>query len=368
VTLLEEPRSKASPEALIKEARRRQHLRWLAAFMGILVIAATVAGIAASLGGSSARSSPVPVVTRPPQTAAHAKPKRAEISTAPGQPQDLAFVDAEHGWIVEARPCPNGLNGCGSLIEATTDGGRTWTTQYKGPGELDEVSFTSPNVGWAWGGACDNDVFFDQHPASPNCRDTLVETTDGTTWRPVVAPPDADKFVFTDYLHGWAATYACDYLENGDSMNVQPRTCPSTVFSTDNAGRTWVPNLHLEDSVIAIGILDSSPVIVEQEVPPTIEGTDSLLIVRGDPTGSTWTELSRVPVSVGTINLLVSLEFESDGSGWIDVFTTGAGCGGGGCQEQIDVTRDAGRVWTALDGLDQILRSSRTHVLAVPVA
>ncbi len=169
----------------------------------------------------------------------------------------------------------------------------------------------------------------------------------------MVAPPDADKFVFTDYLHGWAATYACDYLENGDSMNVQPRTCPSTVFSTDNAGRTWVPNLHLEDSVIAIGILDSSPVIVEQEVPPTIEGTDSLLIVRGDPTGSTWTELSRVPVSVGTINLLVSLEFESDGSGWIDVFTTGAGCGGGGCQEQIDVTRDAGRVWTALDGLDQ---------------
>ncbi len=152
MTLLEEPRSKASPEALIKEARRRQHLRWLAAFMGILVIAATVAGIAASLGGSSARSSPVPVVTRPPQTAAHAKPKRAEISTAPGQPQDLAFVDAEHGWIVEARPCPNGLNGCGSLIEATTDGGRTWTTQYKGPGEFGRslLHVTERRVGLGW--------------------------------------------------------------------------------------------------------------------------------------------------------------------------------------------------------------------------
>ena len=307
-------------------------------------------------------------VTSPPHIVRHANPQRVVISTAPGQPQDLAFVDDENGWIVEARPCANGLNGCGSLIEGTADGGRTWTTQYNGPGELDQISFTSPHVGWAWGGACHYDPFFDEPQPRPDCRDTLVETTDGRTWHAVVAPPGADKFDFTGALHGWAATFACEYLSTGEQLAVEPRTCPSTVYSTDDAGRTWTPDLHLQVPVVAIGTSGSAPVIVEQQIPLSIDGSDRLSTLLRTPNGTTWTELSSFPVDFTTVNLLVTLQLAPSGSGWINVFTNGAGCAVGGCQDDINVTTNGGRSWTPLNlnGLEDVFISSQKPCFGGP--
>lgn len=365
-TLLDRPEQGDSLEALIKEARRRQRLRWFAVVLLVLMLSAGVTGFIESQGGSSTKESQTAATRRPHHLAAQSKSRRATSSTEPGQPEDLAFTNAEDGWVVESRFCKDGLSGCGSLIEATANGGDTWARQYKGPGELDQVSFSAPGIGWAWGGACSYDLFFDESVPSPRCHDMLVTTTNGRNWRRVATPVGADKFVFTDALHGWAATYQCEYQFDGSETSIEPKTCPSTIYSTDDAGHTWRPVLDLQTSVLALGTFDSRPVIVEQGLPINIDGTDALSIVRGNQAGTQWSELATLSVQLGSYNLLVSFDLGPSGDGWMEAFNTGDACGMGGCEQDLLVTRSGGRSWTSLDGLDQVFSSSQKPCMGGP--
>ncbi|HXJ62571.1 MAG TPA: hypothetical protein VNN79_02350, partial [Actinomycetota bacterium] len=141
------------------------------------------------------------------------------------------FVDARRGWVA----------GDG-VIEATTDGGATWTRQYEGPAQIDSLQFVDPIDGWAFGehellrtmdggahwtpapepaGGLSQVQFVDAVDGWGVSAGVLVRTTDGgRTWVAAAGSPPADRVCFGDPDHGWLASAA-------------------DAYRTTDGGRTW---------------------------------------------------------------------------------------------------------------------------------
>lgn len=68
-------------------------------------------------------------------------------------PTTVFFADADNGWIGGATTPPGQEEGIGgpSSILATTDGGRTWRSQYNIPISIYRVFFIDRTTGWAGG-------------------------------------------------------------------------------------------------------------------------------------------------------------------------------------------------------------------------
>lgn len=97
----------------------------------------------------------------------------------------------------------------GGFISRTTDGGATWNGQLVSPdAELAAGSAPSPNVCWAVG-----------------AKGTIYRTTDGTTWKKVRPPSNAD-FTAVSAMDAASATLT---VTNGKK------------FSTANNGKSWQP-------------------------------------------------------------------------------------------------------------------------------
>jgi photosystem II stability/assembly factor-like uncharacterized protein len=83
-------------------------------------------------------------------------------------PTTVAFVDPDNGWIGGATSTPGQEEGIGgpSSILATTDGGRSWQSQYNIPISIHRLCFVDRTNGWAGGS-----------------KGTIYNTTDaGRTW------------------------------------------------------------------------------------------------------------------------------------------------------------------------------------------
>ena len=144
-------------------------------------------------------------------------------------PTTVFFVDENTGWIGGATPAPGEDEGVGgpSAILATTDGGRTWETQYNVPVSIHRIFFLDKVTGWASGS-----------------RGAMYHTTDGgRTWDtqktelemgdgPVDPNSEnAKQFAmksvyFTDRENGFAAAGAAE-------------AHAGRVITTSNGGVTW---------------------------------------------------------------------------------------------------------------------------------
>jgi photosystem II stability/assembly factor-like uncharacterized protein len=126
---------------------------------------------------------------------------------------DVAFPDANHGWIAGSA--------AGGFLLASEDGGRRWRQAYPSAAlrpALD-ITFVTPTIGFGLG-------------AVGNSRTVLRTVDGGAKWREVsrlsseALTPDRDPVVsFIDAEHGWAATV-------------------DGLLATTDGGRTWqkVPN------------------------------------------------------------------------------------------------------------------------------
>ncbi len=230
------------------EAHRRNH-RVAAAAVAFAVVVGAVGGFIAL---RDTDSSP-----RPGKTPASAGAKRV-----PPPSSKLQFVDERHGWMA-----------VGPHIVATSDGGRTWTTQYRGrlTGLADlRIQFSDIRHGWAisgvgpmlkttnggatWQRAPGTDAgwrsiqFVDRRigwgiQLEPEHRarllGSLMATKDGgVTWQTEHAPgssrvapgvrrPSADAACFVDEKTGWV-------------------TGGATIWSTPDGGGRWLGERSLQ--------------------------------------------------------------------------------------------------------------------------
>jgi len=148
----------------------------------------------------------------------------AVAAAATASPAAALVPDGTHGWFWQMpQPAPN-MNDCtmvgagnvwavgtGGLIEHSTDGGATWTTQQSGiEADLWSVSFSDDQHGWAVGGQPTN--------AAPG---VILRTIDGgTTWTDVTPAGLKETLTnasFSDAAHGYIGTTDGHVLKTVDA-------------------------------------------------------------------------------------------------------------------------------------------------------
>jgi photosystem II stability/assembly factor-like uncharacterized protein len=215
----------------------------------VLAVAGSAAGCAAASSGSTAAGSTTPAQTSAASAGPGSTPNAASSATSPsttspapaascaaggagasaaattppgssGQAPALAavqFTDPGHGWVAGA-----------GRIMATSDGGASWTRQYAGQADLDQVDFIDAQHGWAAGG------------------DSLLRTTDGgASWTALAEPCQGElsSLHFVSPTLGYAVAAKTTAAAGGEqSPGGQDTTAlGGSLLRTTNGGSTWSP-------------------------------------------------------------------------------------------------------------------------------
>jgi photosystem II stability/assembly factor-like uncharacterized protein len=164
---------------------------------------------------TSAAPAPAPAAPSSPPAASCAGPAPASVYSAPGisvavpKLAAVQFVSARQGWVA----------GAGRVL-ATSDGGRTWTTQYAGPAGLYQVDFIDASHGWAVG-----------------ANGLLRTANGGATWTPLGEPCAAIRSVhFVTPSLGYAVAGGSQVWISG---GVPAVTGGGELLTTTDGGRTW---------------------------------------------------------------------------------------------------------------------------------
>ena len=133
----------------------------------------------------------------------------------PADLDQVDFIDAEHGWAA----------GGGSLLR-TTDGGANWTALAEPcQGELSSLHFVSPALGYAVAAKTTAAAAAEQSPGGQDTTalgGSLLRTTDGgSTWSPVTgAPANPQSACFANADDGYLGT-------------------PAHIWRTTDGGQHW---------------------------------------------------------------------------------------------------------------------------------
>jgi photosystem II stability/assembly factor-like uncharacterized protein len=133
----------------------------------------------------------------------------------PADLDQVDFIDAQHGWAA----------GGGSLLR-TTDGGASWTALAEPcQGELSSLHFVSPTLGYAVAAKTTAAAAAEQSPGGQDTTalgGSLLRTTNGgSTWSPVTgAPADPQSACFANADDGYLGT-------------------PAHIWRTTDGGQHW---------------------------------------------------------------------------------------------------------------------------------
>jgi len=139
-----------------------------------------------------------------------------------GEPiRQIQAVDGQRAWALSLDQLACQAF-CPSILERTTDGGRTWTTQLHGT--IATIRFASATRGW---------VALDDTP-SPGTVEVRETSDGGASWRTVLRTATGNAAGLD------AASVNTAWLLTRDGAYCSMSTCEKyDLFRTDNGGLTW---------------------------------------------------------------------------------------------------------------------------------
>ena len=209
-------------------------------------------------------------------------------SEAPGEPLGrVACADASHVWVTGG--------GQRATILASSDGGRTWTTQYTDDAlsEIQEIAFADKLHGWAInriGGWNDS-----------RAAELLATTDGGLHWqvqKTFPGTPIAWAIAFADTTHGWVigGLYADGQAGYGGQ-----------VWSTSDGGATWTRLPEPQGDIVELDAVTCSD---REHV--WIGATGREPVFRSTDGGRTWLEATE---GIGRTDVR-ALAFGDSSHGW----------------------------------------------------
>ena len=241
----------------------------------------------------------------------------------------VSFSDFEHGWIAISRA--SSANFSLGVIFSTSDGGSTWTALPKPP-MVDNMMFTSPIVGYLFGGPS---------------HDEIYRTNDGgATWRKIalydpdeVDPSDSMTIgapQFSDGLHGSVAVT----LLKGSSQQSS-----GVLYTTSDGGESWSQ---------ANGQSKLNTNFKPAQALSKADPHDSLSVHTRPGSGivtshsSGGTKVAALPHSISSNAAVLHASFADNNHGWVLVHEEVCDEAKSGCA-QVDrllATSDAGASYT----------------------
>jgi photosystem II stability/assembly factor-like uncharacterized protein len=222
----------------------------------------------------------------------------------------ILFADTTHGWA-----------GGSGLIVATSNGGATWTTEYRGLATITQLDFLNDSAGFALGQqellrTADGGATWQPtaEPPQPLAQvhflspatgygvadGTLYRTTDGGgTWRPLPTPIAAGSMCFVNPDTGWIVNEALD----GRPLSTLPATA---LYATTDGGATWqaaaLPDTVTQFAGLAQTLQCAPPgVLWDLFVGEPGAGNEFYALYRGATGGAAWRLVAghELPVSAG---------------------------------------------------------------------
>jgi len=250
----------------------------------------------------------------------------------------LWLADGETGWLsgsrCQASP-PRDSDSvatpvqtiCQGLIVGTTDGGKSWSEEYRGDVAVGQIQFVGVQTGWSIGSpgaAC----------ADGDCASTLLRTIDGGQhWTPAyTAPLRLTDLAFTSSQQGWLLGESCAPGQDWPD-------CPSHLLTTSDGGQSWL------DAIVSLQgyALDiEHPTTTAGWFVATNDGPGGAQIIATHDGGQTWGALADPDSSVDWSQRLY---FRSATQGWL----IAAGEPAAAAQmKEVYGTNDGGHTWTKL--------------------
>jgi photosystem II stability/assembly factor-like uncharacterized protein len=248
--------------------------------------------------------------------------KTTRITTPTGQEprvhglDAVAFPSTNRGWA----------GGTGAII-ATTDGGATWTHQYKGRADIRSLEFADDQHGWAVAST------------------SLLRTADGgATWSPAGEPEGLalTSVDFTSAEDGWGIAFPAGTFG-------EPAL--GTLVRTTDGGASW--------AVVKPGVADS----VCASGGELVAGADSKVVASTDG-GATWTTLLDAGSSPIAQWFTATVECPDLRSIWV-LFQGGAAAGSQGYAAYTSA--DAGVGWQPVVVSPMLVGSDPTFAKVTPL-